>query len=248
MGVMANLRAIPLPLTFVLSLAIANGASAFQVSQTQARPLSVTPQAPPAQVVAKKVPPPSRAGKNDESFIGEVTLGRTFEREIGHNLIFRLVPTVGDQDSGWNIAIVPESGSPDAEFCAIATPPYHFYNPRYLDTSYATSARDAVAFNPRPFHFVLTQTDYEIAGKYVNMTIYPNHARKGEFEEIDRKAAKVEVGTGELHILDSRITPGNSENETGKIEWIKFEVKLKFHSGMNMTDVLDPSARAFQKN
>lgn len=196
--------------------------------------------------MAKNAAPTSDEGKNEEAFIGEVSLGNTFEREIGHNLIFRLVPTVGDEDSGWNIAVVPKSGPPDDEFSAIATPPYHFYNPRYLDTSYATSAKKAVAFNPRPFNFVLTHAHYEIAGDYVNMTIYPNHATKEDFEEIDRKAAKVEVGTGELRSLDSRITPGNSENETGKIEWIKFEVKLKFHSGMNMTQVLGPSAHALQ--
>lgn len=238
---------MPVVLAFALSLTAGPALSAFQSSQAQSRALTVTPQPPPASTPAKATPLPSPdSGPEEETFTGEVLLGKTFEREIGHGLIFRLVPTVDDEDSGWNISIVPKSGSPDDEFSAIATPPYHFYNARYLDTSYATSAKDAVAFNPRPFNFVLTHADYDIAAEYVNMTIYPNHATTEDFDEIGRKAARVEVGTGELHVLDSRITPGNSENETGKIDWIKFEVKLKFHSGMNMAQVLDPSTSAFQ--
>jgi len=230
-----------------LFLAGAPGSFAFQSPQPQGAGLTVTPQPRPARPAAKLASSPSIESQPDElTFTGEATLREPFEREIGHNLIFRLVPTVGDEDSGWNISIVPKSGSPDDEFCGIATPPYHFYNPRYLDTSYATSAKDAVAFNPRQFNFVLTHEDNQVAGEYVNMTIYRNHATKEDFEEIDDKAAKVEVGTGELQILNSRISPGNSENETGKIEWIQFLVKLKFHSGMNMTDVLDPSTRVSQ--
>jgi hypothetical protein len=235
-------RILPPATALGIFLAITPASSAFQSTQAQGRPLTVTPQPLPAQTPAKAASPSSSEPQPDElTFTGEVTLGKTFEREIGHGLIFRLVPTVGDEDSGWNISIVPKSGAAEDEFVGIATPPYHFYNPRYLDTSYATSAKDAVAFTPRPFNFVLTHADYEVVGEYVNMTIYPNHATKEDFEEIDRKAAKVEVGSGELHILDSRITPGNAENETGKIEWLKSEVKLKFHSGMNMTEVLDPS-------
>jgi len=88
------------------------------------------------------------------------------------------------------------------------------------------------------------EIEREIGYGLVELTIYTNKATKEELKEIDRKAAKVEVGTGQLHVLDSRIAPGRSENDTGTIEWIKFEVKLKFHSGMNMTDVLDPP-RAF---
>jgi hypothetical protein len=240
-------RILPPAAALGIFLAIAPASSAFQSTQTQGRPLTVTPQPLPAQTPAKTNSPSSSEPQPEEvSFTGEVSPGKTFEREIGHGLVFRLVPTADDDQSGWNIAIFPKFGAPDDEFVGIATPPYHFYNPRYLDTSYATSAKDAVALNPRPFNFVLTHADYEVAGEYVNMTIYPNHATEEDLEEIDRKAAKVEVGTGELHILDSRITPGNSESETGRIEWIQFEVKLKFHSGMTMTDVLDPSSRAFQ--
>lgn len=87
-----------------------------------------------------------------------------------------------------------------------------------------------------------------MAQEFVELTIYPSTAAKQDLKEMDPKAAKVAVGTGKLYILDSRITPGKSENESGKIEWIKFEVKLKFHSGMNMTDVLDPAMRVPQQN
>jgi hypothetical protein len=209
--------------------------------------MTVTPQAAQTPIGAKTFTPPSSDQQNEEeSFVGEVALDKTFEREIGHGLIFRLVPTPDDDQSGWIIGIFPKAGPPDAEFVGIATPPYHFYNPRYLDTSYATSAKDAVAFNPRPFNFVLTVEDSRVAQEFVELTIYPNKATEEELKEMDLKAAKVEVGTGELHILDSRVTPGKSEQDTGKIDWIKFEVRLKFHSGMNMTEVLDSSTRASQ--
>jgi hypothetical protein len=172
-----------------------------------------------------------------------VNLGKAFEREITPGLLFRLTPTPGDEHSGWVIEVVPKSGAPEDEFSAIATPPYHFYNARYLDTSYATKAKDAVALSPRAFNFVFTTEDSRVAQEFVELIIYPNTASKKDLEEIDRKAAKVKVGTGELYILDSRITPGKSENETGKIEWIKFEVKLKFHCGMNMMEVIGHGTR-----
>jgi hypothetical protein len=207
--------------------------------------VTVTPQPSPTRNPAGVVSHQSAASAPDESFIGEVADGKTFEREIAHGLFFRLAAT-GDKVSGWNIEIVPKSGAPQDEFSRVATPPYHFENPRYLDTSYAVKAKNAVAFSPRTFNFVLTKSDYEVAADFVESIIYANTASKGDLKEKDRKAAKVEVGAGELYVLDSRITPGESENETGKIAWIKFEVKLKFHSGRNMTEILDPAMRVCQ--
>jgi hypothetical protein len=208
--------------------------------------VTVTPQPSQTQNQTGAASHPSAESQPDESFIGEVADGKTFERDIAHGLVFRLAAAPRHEVSGWNIEIVPKSGAPEDEFSWVATPPYHFENARYLDTSYAVKAKDAVAFSPRTFSFVLTTADYKVADEFVESIIYSNTASKEDLKEMDRKAAKVEVGTGELYILDSRITLGKSENETGKIEWIKFEVKLKFHSGMNMTDVLDPAMRVSQ--
>jgi len=46
------------------------------------------------------------------------------------------------------------------------------------------------------------------------------------------------VGQGELHILESRVMPAVDKDNPGKIEWLRFEVKLKFRSGVTMRDVL----------
>jgi hypothetical protein len=42
----------------------------------------------------------------------------------------------------------------------VATPPCRSYNPRYLDTSYGITVRQALAHSPREFSFVLNCADY----------------------------------------------------------------------------------------
>jgi hypothetical protein len=177
----------------------------------------------------------------DLVFGDEVELGQKFEREIGHGLVFRLAPVADLPESGWRIEITPkvQPGGNPVEFAWVATPPYHFANPLYLDTSYGTTAEAAVAMSPRSFHFVLNMEDFRAAAEAVDLAIYSSNASDIERERINRAASKVETGAGEVHILKSRLIAPEGKNTLGKIAWLKFEVKLKFKSGTTMQQVLE---------
>lgn len=199
----------------------------------------------------QQAPPPAQAtllsAKNPRiEFTGEVSGGKLFERQIAQDLIFRLNPQAAQ--GGWFIEIVPKVPPPqqdeDAEFIWVATPPYHFSNQRYLDTSYGTTATEAVAINVRDFNFVHTLDDYRIAANAVNMVIYPNNATDEEMARVRKDASRVMTGSGTLHILDSRITPGKSDKDMGSIDWIRFRVELKLSSGQSMAQILDLDSNA----
>ncbi len=216
---------------FGLACALSTSAGAIEPSSIQA----------PAQSPAASSAP-AAAESSTVRFGGEVSREKVFEREIGYGLVFRLTPTPGDPDSGWRIEVVPKTQpqppQEKVEFSWVATPPYHFRNERYLDTSYGITAREAVENSPRHFNFVRNLADYQIADQTVNLTIYPNAASELELARMRRDAAKVRAAEGELRILDSRITPGQKKDDPGTIDWIKFEVELKFSPGMSMADIL----------
>ncbi|MBI3280710.1 MAG: hypothetical protein HYZ57_12810 [Acidobacteria bacterium] len=94
------------------------------------------------------------AGQKPLRFSGEVARGREFRKEIGQGLLFALAPVnYGEGIEGWQIAVTPQTpASQDGEcheFSWIATPPYRFQNPRYVDTSYGTTAAEAVKDSPK---------------------------------------------------------------------------------------------------
>ena len=177
-------------------------------------------------------------------FAGDGGRGKKFEHDIGHGLVFQLTPDADAPDTGWTIEIVPKSrgSSNEDEFSAIATPPYHFFNLRYLDTSYGTTAKESVGISPRRFNFVQSAEDARAALEIVNSEIYPNHASRQELDRLARRAAKIQLGTAELSILDSRTTPGKNGGDTGTIDWLKFEVEIRFSTGLTLAEVLELKA------
>ena len=167
-------------------------------------------------------------------FTGEATEGKTFRKSIGHALDFVLMPDSGGE-TGWTIEVLPagKPANPDCEdFVWVVTPPYHFQNARYLDTSYGITAQKAVAVGShRDFSFVLNCADYETERKRVELVIYPNGASDLEVDEAQAKLGSSPLGKGSLWILDSRITPGHdggTGQALGAIHWIKFKVEIKF--------------------
>jgi len=86
-------------------------------------------------------------------------------------MLFRLNPE--QAAGGWFIEVVPKNPSADSslEYVWVVTPPYHFGNQRYLDTSYGIPAREAVKKSPREFNFVLDEKQYKEAARLVPSTI-----------------------------------------------------------------------------
>jgi len=178
---------------------------------------------------------------NQVRFSGEVIGGNPFERDIGHDLLFRLVPLGGDEAGGWVIEIVPKEQPADdaVEFSGIATPPYHFYNDRYLAGAYGYSVKEAVAMTQRQFNFVLSVGDRRMAEDVVNAALYPSAASDQEKQRIASEAERVRLGHGVLRILRSRVTLGK-EGQPDAIAWLKFEVALNFSSALTLQAVLAP--------
>lgn len=182
------------------------------------------------------------SSKPDVILSGTLSAGKSFERDIGHGLIFRLVPSPASYGKGWDIEIRPE-GDPAGgfdEYASVATPPYHLYKPTYLNASYGVTAQKAVAMSPRKFQFVETPQDSQAASVVVNTVVYtvdwPSHK-----DSIAAAAAKIPVGVGELRVLDSRTTPGKNNEDLGSIDWIKFQIRLWLRSDETLENVLFPS-------
>jgi len=167
------------------------------------------------------------------SFNGEVTSGKSFERPIGGNLLFRLSFAV----QGWTIEIIPQhSESPqNHEYVWVVTPPYRFWNPRYLYAGYGISTEEALQITPREFNFVLNEDQFKKAGNLVQLAIMsrpqsdhrsPEELQK-EWDETVATLKKFPVAKGQLWILDSRTTKPKGKDDPGSIEWIKFKVVLR---------------------
>jgi hypothetical protein len=219
----------PRPITFACTLALGAALAYSGGVRSAAKPQS------PAR------DPAASPGASEVRFAGEVTDGQLFEREIGRDLVFRLSPLAGDAAGGWVIEIVPKAQAPDdpIEFSAIATPPYHFYNQRYLAAAFGYSAREAVAITPRTFYFVQSVADEHLANEVVNAALYPGAISDQEKVRIAAEAATLRLGRGELRILRSRVTNGK-QGQPDVIAWVKFDVVLNFSPGLTLQQLLAP--------
>jgi hypothetical protein len=197
-----------------------------------------TPQGNPPRT-APATPPPS--DPPEVHFTGEVLHGQIYEHNVGHDLVFRLTPANSEEGGGWIIGIWPTTEQQDeaTEFVEIATPPYHAYNERYLAAAAGYSAREAIEVTKRKFYFVQSLADEHIANEVVNAALYPSTVSEDEKTRIDSESAGVNLGSGELRILHSRITQGKG-GSPDTIAWVRFDVVLNFAPGITLRSVLAP--------
>jgi hypothetical protein len=174
-------------------------------------------------------------------FSGEVTRGQPFTRDVGHHLVFRLTPATSDEGGGWVIEILPpvEPSADPVEFAAIATPPYHAYNDRYIAAAFGYSAKEALQAPVRKFNFVQSIEDEQRANEVVNAALYPSTVGEAERARVAAEAAALMLGTGQLHIVHSRLASGK-DGAPDVIASIKFEVVLNFSPGLTLQQVLAP--------
>ncbi|MGH9746710.1 MAG: hypothetical protein ACRD59_11450 [Candidatus Acidiferrales bacterium] len=178
----------------------------------------------------------------DLEFTGEIDRGKTYIHDIGHDLQFRLEVAADGDYAGWDISITPKSqpaGEP-IEFSAIATPPYHNFNDRYLEITYG-SAKEILEMSPRRFNFVTSIDDEHRAEEVVNAMLYPNSVTDDEKQRIAINAANIQLGTAEFSTQKYRITSLKDPLYPGSIEWLKFSVKIKFSSGLTMSQIAAPA-------
>jgi hypothetical protein len=193
-------------------------------------------------------------------FSGEVTRGQPFTRDVGHGLFFRLTPATSDEGGGWVIEILPpiepakdpgEAGDPappgDAiEFSAIATPPYHAYNDRYIAAAFGYTSKEALSTPLRKFNFVESVEDQQRASDVVNAALYPSIVGEAERARVAAEARQIMLGAGQVRIVHSKITSGK-DGSPDVIAWIKFDVELNFSPGLTLQQVLAPHPPAAKK-
>jgi hypothetical protein len=177
---------------------------------------------------------PVSAQVHSITFSGEVSENQVFRKQIAQGLDFVLTPNTMQPGviTGWIIEVSPHIRPTDPQchdFAWAVTPPYHFQNARYLDTSYNTLAQDAVGASPRDFKFVLNCVDLKAEWERVNRVLQPLDYSKSEVEEARAKLGSSPAGTGRLWIEDYKITPGERSSpgvDLGKIRWIRFKVQI----------------------
>jgi len=193
--------------------------------------------------------PASAPAAAELHFSGEATRGQPFTKDVGHDLFFRLTPAASDEGGGWVIEILPpyeDPGADPVEFAAIATPPYHAYNDRYIAAAFGYSAREALQAPLRKFNFVMSVEDEHRADEVVNAALYPSIVGEQERARVAAEAATLMLGTGTVRIVKSHIASGK-DGGPDVIAWIKFDVVLNFSSGLTLQEVLAPHPPAPKK-
>jgi len=184
---------------------------------------------------------PTPSEPSEIHFAGEVTDGKPFAHDVGHGLVFRLIPLAADENGGWVIEVVPQAQPVDGavELSEVATPPFHFYNDRYLAGAYGYSTKEAAAMTLRRFNFVLSVDDHRMAEEVVNSVLYPSTVSEDEKQRLAAQAADIRLGGGEFRILRSHVVLGKG-GKPDAITWLKFEVTLNFSSDLTLAAVLAP--------
>ncbi|HMF48530.1 MAG TPA: hypothetical protein VK603_07800 [Candidatus Saccharimonadales bacterium] len=165
-------------------------------------------------------------------FSGEVLKGRSFERQVGANLFFRLVP----DELGWSISM----GSKAAwkNFCSVVTPPYRGMNALRIEGWHFRNSDNSGPNEPGPknvnapqelreFYFVLNEADYRSAFDALQILLWPYSYSKQQIDAAEGAHAKVRKGRGKLIIRDLKLNVLELGKQAG-IERMTFDVELSF--------------------
>jgi hypothetical protein len=156
-------------------------------------------------------------------FSGKVSKGEVYEHALEGGLLFRLVPNSAGNPPGWVIMVTPKDRSRD-DYVWVVTPPYRYWNPKYVDISYGMSAEEAVKMTPRDFYFVTNETDYKIADEAANVVLWPAPYTKKEIKEATDKLETVRKSKGTFVIQDSSLSTGTDGSQ--EIQSLDFKVEL----------------------
>ena len=166
-----------------------------------------------------------------ERVSGRVTEGQDFEAPVGRDLVFRLVAsTYPPNPAGWTISITPSS-SAASDYAMVATPPYRFANPRYVDTGYGVTAEAALAMTPRHFAFVASARDFSAAVDALDVLLWPGNHAGAEVDSARARMTALPTYPGSLVIEDGSASQPSQENPLGVIEQMSFRVDLCVPSG-----------------
>lgn len=158
------------------------------------------------------------------TFSGRVEKGERFEYPLENGLVFRLLPNSAGNPPGWIITVAKTDRSRD-DYVWVVTPPYRFWNPRYVDISYGTSAREASEITPREFYFVTNENDYKTANEALDVILWPKNYKKKEIEAAHNKLNAVQKRKGVFTIINADLSPGSDGIQEMKSMEFKVDIE-----------------------
>ncbi len=168
---------------------------------------------------------------------GEVEANQQWQALMGEGWVFRLVPIRpasgidGQSYSGWDLTVdrvqEPESGYPDA--LLLGTPPYGSLNEREIGTTFGLRAQDAIAWEPRHFHFFTSMNDLR-RGRDLYRQLMPlktGTKSPDQPESVSRNTTELlslisnpaHVGAGTFAILDAKFIAGIADPPPYAQQW-----------------------------
>jgi hypothetical protein len=163
---------------------------------------------------------------------GEVNRGQEWRAPIGQGWAFRVIPIAGTpiahtEFSGWDLAIDRDGIYPDA--LLLATPPYGSLNQREIATTFGLRAQDAIAWQPREFHFLTSEKDLTQARELYRIVMADSaQARQTTPSSLSPSSSssllaiigdRRRVSAGEFTVLDARLTAGVADPPPYATQW-----------------------------
>lgn len=157
---------------------------------------------------------------------GRVSQGEVFERPFADQLVFMLEPETHPRNpQGWTIRVTPAT-SRELDYSMVATPPYRFRNPRYVDTGYGLTAGEALGWTPRQFAFVASRRDYDSARHALDVLLWPGNHTQAQVDSARQELEQVRSYPATFWIEDGAAAPPSSDRPGAVIEWMSFRVEL----------------------
>ena len=173
---------------------------------------------------------------------GEVAAGKEWRAAVGEGWVFRVMPIVtppirsiqvgqagkpgaksGDVSvdrgyTGWDLVMDRETGDGYPDALLLATPPYGSVNEREIGTTFGMRAQDAIAWEPRKFHFFTNRKSVTSARTFYGQLLAGTHRSTDSVTAKDAANASVgflqlissdpEMGYGQFSIVDARLVAG----------------------------------------
>jgi hypothetical protein len=141
-----------------------------------------------------------------------VNTGQVWQTPIGQGWVFRIQPIQPSQSgySGWDLVVDRDqpAGYPDA--LLLATLPYNSINEREIGTTFGLRAQDAIGWNPRSFRFLIDPSSLSEAQLLFRTVTAVSTPRAPQSTPEWRRLLELlqRSASGQLHIEDTRLTPG----------------------------------------
>ena len=199
----------------------------FAALPTACRKPQVTASASAVPLSKKIAPNPLEPAKTEPLRLsGEVKRGEEFRQAAGSNLIFALEPYAGN-DSGWTIRLMPGSDAKSVSMDCIGAISEPLHGDKNLEIEPPEDlSKDPVKWKPREFEFVPEAANCKSAWELMNLVYYPSKLTDEQRAEDGEKLGKILTAHGKFSVVDSLLRPAGSPNDTGSIEWLKFEIEL----------------------